>query len=1660
MASVVEDRAFVSAAGYSARGQKWMDQLSQVESRLVANWEEFTAHRSEVLSRLQDLQDTLRRGVRQDPHVDTELERCSRRLQQLSQSHEETVVRVGDLKSAVESSQQSVEGLRSRLASKLQELGAAFEETQREMARLSEDLLRESTASAKRQNKAVADELLRKMSELNTKLGENMATVEEQATARCEVLRTEVQEITARLEGAGPRAAESELRRAEAHFDAQWRALRNELQGQMDELTRSTRSELGRFRGLQTQAEEGARRLDAALAESAAGRQRADRVEGQLEELRTAVARLKEEARMASSTQQSDMEEQLHRLREELSASAAKELRSQSEAMTDLQRRFRMDVDSVQELVERQLGETSTELQALKSSDAECQLQLEHLTKAAADLSESRRGFATQMDDFRSMDRQIEDALRRMEIRVERISAAAAQCLEGLDSAERSATAADRRAGELKERWEMQSESLEALRSTDVERQAQLERLVSALTELGEGQKGIRADVESFRSVDRRHVEEALSRLDLRLERLAAAAAQSAEGQAEVKAFAREAAEKVALDARDLVEQRAGELRDLLDRQAFETAGKVEALNVLDAERVQQLDQLSKACTDLAEARRGLLAEVEQGRANDRRQAEEACRRLELRLEALANSLGQCTSGLADARAQSRELVDIRHAELKDQLASLRDSLGGAAQEALNLARRHESLEELCDRRFGEERRELEALKSSDAERQKQLDRLGKALGEQSEARKGVQGDLERCQAADRQHGDSLRRLEARLEAVSASAAQCAEGVAEAKAFAREAADKAQAQAKELTEQRASELKEESGRRAAEVAGKLQAMQAAEAERDQRLQDLARAGADAAAARKGLLAEVEKCQSTERQLQDELRRVDARLEKVSAVAAQSSEGLAEVKAFARDASDRTATTSKEQLEQRSEELKELFDRRAAETATKLEALRAADAERSQTLDRLSKACAEQSEARKGIVADVEHCQSSDRQLEDALKRVDAKVESAASVAAQCTEGVAEVRVFAREAVDKASTQSKELLEIRSSELKAQMIRLHEELSIQTSKELQSQAQAFAELQRRAEARAEALQELIERRCGDNTSKIEGLRLADAERQQQLENVSKACTDMSQAQKGILLELEKSQATERQLDEAVRRLDARIEATAATAGACSEGLAEVKLAAREALEKATAQTHGQLDTQAKEFKGLLERQITETSSKIEALRATDAEHSAQLVELARSAAELAEARKGLQIDLESRKAADRQLEEALQRAELRAERLAAQASQATEGLAELKVAAREAADKVAAQQDELKERVERRASDTAARLEALRVADAERSAQLVELTRGATELTEARKGLQAQLEQCQSSTRLLQDSCQRLDVRVEKVATQTSQGHEGLAEVKSFMREVADKATTQGREQLEQRASELKELVEQRSSEHSSKMEALRASAAENAARSEQLGRDLVDLRRGLTAEIAKCEAADRQLEDALKRSSQELVRCGEGLVEVRGFAREAAEKASAQVKELVELRAGELKELCEKRAGDGDVKLEALRAQQREHREQLAEVARSCDDLAEARRGLQADVEEARAFDRRQDDALQRLAARVDRLGASAGEAAQGLVEVRSFARESAEGVAVQSKARQDAAAEETKVALEELRTQLQAIREGLTAMELEIEVEEEGKVD
>ncbi|CAK9021891.1 unnamed protein product [Durusdinium trenchii] len=260
--SISEDKAY----GHSARAQKWLDQLCQVESRMLSNWEEFSVHRSDVQHSLRELTEAVRR--KQEPHLEGEVEKCHRRLQELSQSNEEVMCRLGDLKATVENGQQSLEGLRSRVSVKLQEIAASFEEQKKELSSVSQELLAES-ATAKRQSKAVAEELLRKMAELNQKLGENMASVEEESVSRFEGLREEVQGL-----------ANRQAKKFEAQLEEKWRTLRTEMRSQLDEVAETTRAELARVKGLQDCTHEKVR------FEAVAGRESAQRIEAQLQELR------------------------------------------------------------------------------------------------------------------------------------------------------------------------------------------------------------------------------------------------------------------------------------------------------------------------------------------------------------------------------------------------------------------------------------------------------------------------------------------------------------------------------------------------------------------------------------------------------------------------------------------------------------------------------------------------------------------------------------------------------------------------------------------------------------------------------------------------------------------------------------------------------------------------------------------------------------------------------------------------------------------------------------------------------------------------------------------------------------------------------------------------------------------------------------------------------------------------------------------------------------------------------------------------------------------------------------------------------------------------------------------------------------------------------
>eukprot|EP00435_Cladocopium_sp_Y103_P012448 s2267_g3.t1 len=141
---------------------------------------------------------------------------------------------------------------------------------------------------------------------------------------------------------------------------------------------------------------------------------------------------------------------------------------------------------------------------------------------------------------------------------------------------------------------------------------------------------------------------------------------------------------------------------------------------------------------------------------------------------------------------------------------------------------------------------------------------------------------------------------------------------------------------------------------------------------------------------------------------------------------------------------------------------EQLERRSVDASSRIEALKTSEVDHQQQLERLWRSHAELTETKKGLAGELEKCQSVERQFEEALRRVDGKVDRVAEVASQCSEGVSEVKAFARQAVENVVVQSRDLLEQRTGEMKARSEAANEELRalrLFVQEETQRQVQA-------------------------------------------------------------------------------------------------------------------------------------------------------------------------------------------------------------------------------------------------------------------------------------------------------------------------------------------------------------------------------------------------------------------------------------------------------------------------------------------------------------------------------------------------------------------------------------------------------------------------
>eukprot|EP00929_Paragymnodinium_shiwhaense_P100837 TRINITY_DN63461_c0_g1_i1.p1 TRINITY_DN63461_c0_g1~~TRINITY_DN63461_c0_g1_i1.p1 ORF type:complete len:2133 (+),score=658.50 TRINITY_DN63461_c0_g1_i1:90-6488(+) len=380
-----------------SRQQKWLEQLCHVEARLLSNWQEFVEHRQDVQLRMQELTDTVQRMMSSDGppsarhrevRLETEIDRCMKRVQQLSESHDDLAIRMGELRGNGDVCREAVESLRGRVQERLQEVAAAIEDSHRQ-----------SVENAKRTSRTVAEELLRKMQELNDKIGENMASMEEQSSWAMQRLRQEVGDVAAKVEGQST-TAEADLRGLEGRVEQSLRSRCGELQAQIHELSdhasrlsRESGSDSARLSRLESMHQEMNAHAEGWQSAVKQGAQAAERLKAQLEEVRSNAA---EQLGRAREELTDLLGEQQRALRESLEANAVaaqervRQLREELLLAVEEEGSRRDDrTEALRETLRGQEAELSSLQLAVNSLDARVEARLEQLTGAVASAREA-----------------------------------------------------------------------------------------------------------------------------------------------------------------------------------------------------------------------------------------------------------------------------------------------------------------------------------------------------------------------------------------------------------------------------------------------------------------------------------------------------------------------------------------------------------------------------------------------------------------------------------------------------------------------------------------------------------------------------------------------------------------------------------------------------------------------------------------------------------------------------------------------------------------------------------------------------------------------------------------------------------------------------------------------------------------------------------------------------------------------------------------------------------------------------------------------------------------------------------------------------------------------------------------------------------------------
>lgn len=700
----------------------------------LAPWEELAVFRKEAQLKFEELFEIVQRLERRDSEttfrsacqqMEAKIERFARQVRGL---HSRSEVFEGHMTSQakeLDHCRESQDAIREKIQQSSQELGNHFSASLSTLRAEIDDVVERRHGAAleacRRADRTMADELLRKMGELNEKLGANMLSLEEEVAEDSKLLHAEIK----------------------SHH-AKWQESHSGIEAQLEQHSARHETRLAKAQeAAQTSAREMVTASERAQAEHAG---RLGDLELRLAKLQDSSARM--EARIVAEEQASAQKvEQIQELIDEGSAQTAASLvrvRSESEtAARDIVRaardEFRDDVRSTREDLAKEAKSIRDEFRSGLASSRE---------QVAAVQKDAFGSIGELKDELHNMCRDVVGMVDNVRVQVANTQVEARtndeanrkQMHDELDARvneiREQITAARE---EARESGRDSSERISSLTESVNSVQPRLCEFSNALARLQSAADDFSADITRVRAYADTGVNEL--RRELRSEITYAADRQDSSVKAQVN------------DAREELQQQLGPIRTELNDRFAETQKDYEDL-------VQRFVLVQRAAEDnrvsLLENVREQTLEIKRQHAEDAARAEEQCQGIVRQVEhgvrnELAKVVAMARDLTGDVERTCRRLVDetqqAQESSVSDALRAHKDAYTAAIAEAL-----------------AEPRQELKTLRALMAEQS--AESVGRAEGIITDVHKQSRA---RCEELKRDIDDLAAKLEEQLTTFAAS---------------------------------------------------------------------------------------------------------------------------------------------------------------------------------------------------------------------------------------------------------------------------------------------------------------------------------------------------------------------------------------------------------------------------------------------------------------------------------------------------------------------------------------------------------------------------------------------------------------------------------------------------------------------------------------------------------------------------------------------------------------------------------------------------------------------------------------------------------------------------------------------------------------------------